>query len=235
MQIKYITFTEKGIRRYNQDVFKVIVSTDQSKALFVVCDGMGGHAMGDVASKTVCDAIASYWENNHNARDCKSKVIAACKAASSAMDERADKLNRVEMGTTLVLASIEGNKMTIAHCGDSRCYLLRGDEVVYRTEDHVGFNSGLEVVTKCFFSYRPDIVQPDIKHFELQSGDRIFLCSDGVYKSAAPEILAARLMDDKPLEDVVDVIKFLCEKFSDDNYTGVLVQVDQTSDSIDRN
>lgn len=226
MEIKYTTFTEKGIRTYNQDVFKVITSPEEHKALFIVCDGMGGHAMGDVAAQTVCEAIASYWENNSQESDCKSKVIAACHVASSAMDKRADELNHVEMGTTLVVASIEGNKVTFAHCGESRCYLLRGNEVVYQTKDHTGLSFGWEVVSKCFFSYRPEIVQPDIEQFELQSGDRIFLCSDGVYKATAPEILRARLMDDKPLDDVVDVIKFLCEKNSDDNYTGILAQMD---------
>lgn len=59
-----------------------------------------------------------------------------------------------------------------------------------------------------------------------KEGDRIFLCTDGVYKSMAPEILAARLQDEKPLDAVVDVIKFMCEKFSTDNYTGILAQVE---------
>lgn len=224
MEIRYITFTEKGIRAINQDVFKVIACPDQHKTLFIVCDGMGGHAMGDVAAQTVCEAIASYWETNPQENDGDIKVKAACYAASSAMDKRADKLNCVEMGTTLVLASIEGNKVTIAHCGDSRCYLLRGGDVIYQTKDHIELSFGWEMVSKCFFSYRPEIVRPDIEQFELQPGDRIFLCSDGVYKTIAPEILTARLMDNKPLEDVADVIKFLCEKNSDDNYTGILVQ-----------
>lgn len=226
MEIRYTTFTEKGIRTYNQDVFEAILTPEQDKALFVVCDGMGGHAMGDVAAETVCNAIASYWQNNEAEADGKIKVLAACHAASSAMDKRADRLNRVEMGTTLVLASIERNKVTVAHCGDSRCYLLRENEVVYQTEDHTGLSFGWEVVIRCFFSYRPELVQPDIRQFELRSGDRIFLCSDGVYKAMAPEILTTRLMDDRPLEGVVDVIKFLCERNPNDNYTGILVQID---------
>ena len=60
----------------------------------------------------------------------------------------------------------------------------------------------------------------------LQPGDRIFLCSDGVYKAMVPERLTARLQDDKPLEQVVDVIEFMCEKFSTDNHTGILAVVE---------
>lgn len=64
MEIRYTTFIEKGIRVANQDVFKIITCPKQNKALFIICDGMGGHAMGDVAAQTVCEAIASYWESN---------------------------------------------------------------------------------------------------------------------------------------------------------------------------
>lgn len=71
----------------------------------------------------------------------------------------------------------------------------------------------------------PDVAIPDIARFEVKSGDSIFLCSDGVYKAMAPQILCARLQDEKPLEEVIDVIKFMCEKYSTDNYTGVLAKV----------
>lgn len=129
------------------------------------------------------------------------------------------------MGTTLVLASFEGNTVTIAHCGDSRCYLLCDGEIVHQTQNHADPHWGSEVVTKCFFSMNPEVAVPDIAHFEVKSGDSIFLCSDGVYKAMAPQILTARLQDYKPLEDVIDVIKFMCKKFSTDNYTGVLAKI----------
>lgn len=129
------------------------------------------------------------------------------------------------MGTTLVLASFEGNTVTIAHCGDSRCYLLCDGEIVHQTQNHADPHWGSEVVTKCFFSMNPEVAVPDIARFEVKSGDSIFLCSDGVYKAMAPQILTARLQDYKPLEDVIDVIKFMCKKFSTDNYTGVLAKI----------
>ena len=120
---------------------------------------------------------------------------------------------------------MEGNKVTIAHCGDSRCYLLRDGGVVHQTQDHSDPYMGSEVVTKCFFSMASEVAVPDFAQFEVKSGDRIFLCSDGVYKSMVPQILTARLQDNKPLEEVVDVIKFLCEKYSKDNYTGILAEI----------
>ena len=225
MKIKNTTFSEAGKRRANQDVCRVVEMPERNRTLMIVCDGMGGHSMGDVAAETVCNAICEYWNNNTHTKDSETKVIEACKAASDALYKRSRVVRPIEMGTTMVMASVEGNIVTIAHCGDSRCYLLRDGEVVHQTQDHSDPHMGSEVVTKCFFSMDSEVAVPDIAQFEVKSGDRIFLCSDGVYKSMAPQILTARLQDDKPLDEVVDVIKFLCEKYSKDNYTGILAEI----------
>ena len=226
MRIRYTTFSEAGKRRANQDVCRVVEMPERNRTLMIVCDGMGGHSMGDVAAETVCNAICEYWNSNTHTKDSESKVIEACKAASDALYKRSRVVRPIEMGTTMVMASVEGNIATIAHCGDSRCYLLRDGEVVYQTQDHADPHWGSEVVTRCFFSMNPEVAEPEIARFEVQPGDRIFLCSDGVYKAMAPQILTARLQDEKPLEEVVDVIKFMCEKYSTDNYTGILAIVE---------
>ena len=226
MRIRYTTFSEAGKRRANQDVCRVIENPENNNSLMVVCDGMGGHSMGDVAAETVCNAICEYWNSNTHTKDSESKVIEAYKAASYALYKRSRVVRPIEMGTTMVMASIEDNIVTIAHCGDSRCYLLRDGEVVYQTQDHADPHWGSEVVTRCFFSMNPEVAEPEVARFEVQYGDIIFLCSDGVYKAMAPQILTARLQDEKPLEEVVDVIKFMCEKYSTDNYTGILAIVE---------
>ena len=226
MKIKYTTFSEAGVRRSNQDVCRVVEMPEQNRNMMIVCDGMGGHSMGDVAAETVCNAICEFWGNNHDVSDSGTKVTDACKAASDALYARSRVVRPIGMGTTMVMASVEGNIVTIAHCGDSRCYLLRDGAVIYQTQDHADPHWGSEVVTRCFFSMNPDVAVPEVARFEVQPGDRIFLCSDGVYKAMAPQILTARLQDNKPLEEVVDVIKFMCEKFSTDNYTGILAFVE---------
>ena len=225
MKCKYTIFSECGQRRNNQDYWQIVEQTAEDRTLFVVCDGMGGHSMGEVASEAVGKAVCDFWSKNIHRKDTLEKVEEACRYAFLALNKRADELRRVEMGTTLVLASVESNQVTIAHCGDSRCYLLRpGEGTIYRTKDHVGLSFGWEVVTNCFFSYREEAAVSEVRQFELQQGDRLFLCTDGVYKATSPEILEARLQDDKTLEDVVDVLTFLCEKNSDDNYTGILLE-----------
>ena len=226
MKVGYTTFSEIGKRRANQDVCRVIEIPEHNRALMIVCDGMGGHSMGDVAAETVCNVISEFWVNNHDVPDSETKVTEACKVASDALYARSRVVRPIEMGTTMVMASVEGNIVTIAHCGDSRCYLLRDGAAVYQTQDHADPHCGSEVVTRCFFSMNPEVAVPEVARFEVQSGDRIFLCSDGVYKAMSPQILTARLQDEKPLDEVVDVIKFMCEKFSTDNYTGILAIVE---------
>ena len=224
MKIHYATISETGKRRNNEDAFRIVSSEDGNHWLAVVCDGMGGHAMGEVASETVSNAMVDYWKEHTNEPDSEEKVRKACAHAMRTLGKKADLLNHCQMGTTMVMACVEGDTVTIAHVGDSRCYLQRPNEgVLYQTKDHVRLDYGWEVIDRCFFSYRDEAAVPDIVQFKLKAGDRILLCSDGLYKSITPDILIARMMDEKPLADILDVYDFMCEKQGDDNYTAVLM------------
>ena len=226
MNIHYATISETGKRQNNEDAFRIVNSDDGNRRLAVVCDGMGGHVMGEVASETVSDAIVDYWKKHTDEPDSEKKVENACVHAMRALDKKSNSLNHCQMGTTMVMASIEGDTVTIVHVGDSRCYLQRPTEgLLYQTKDHVRLDFGWEVIDRCFFSYRDEVAGPDIVQFKLKAGDKILLCSDGLYKSMAPDILLARMMDEKPLAEILDVYDFMCKKRGDDNYTAVLIEV----------
>ena len=109
-------------------------------------------------------------------------IRAMISRASWTIDTMADVYGGAKMGTTMVMAYIDGNDITVIHCSDSRYYVY--------------------------------------------DRDWIFLCSDGVYPCIAPDILRDRMMDDKPMEDIMDTVKFMCEKFSDDNYSAILIKID---------
>lgn len=223
-KIRYTTFSECGVRRDNEDYCKVVANPDEDRYLFVVCDGMGGHAMGEVASYVICTVICNYWQKASFDDGVENVLRTAFKEASDALDAKADVLNHVEMGTTMVLAAICGNQVVIAHAGDSRCYLLRPEEgVIHKTEDHVNHSIFGDFIDRSFFSYRRESAKVEMCKCELKQGDSLFLCTDGVCQYVDPGILTDRLMDDKTPEDIADVIKFLCERGSQDNYTGILV------------
>ncbi len=226
MKIKYSAISKTGKRRNNEDAFLVIDIPQENRLICIVCDGMGGHACGEVASETVCYVLSSYWEEHTDIVDCETKVKMACKKASLSLDEKADALGHIEMGTTMVMASIKNDIATIAHIGDSRCYLQRSNEgMVYQTKNHIRLDFGWEVVAKCFFAFHPEVAEPEVKQFRLEKGDRILLCTDGLYKSMSPSILQTQMMENKSLNEILDAFSTLCEKQGDDNYTAVLIEV----------
>lgn len=223
MEIEYSTFSETGHRRENQDNIQVFV--DKDRAAFILCDGMGGHAHGGLAARIVATSIVRDVKLNPPTDE--DAVKAMISRASWALDTMADVYGGAKMGTTMVMAYVDGDKITVIHCGDSRCYVCDADKnIIYVTADH---NSGDYIgapITRCFFSGHPEKAHPDVKTLKVAPGDRILLCSDGVYPCMAPDILRDRMMDDKPIEDIMDTFKFMCEKFSDDNYSAILVKID---------
>ena len=224
-KIRYASFSECGVRTNNEDYIQIVSDHDDGRYLFVCCDGMGGHSMGEVASQVVCTTICEYWEQASFVDGIEPVLQTAFRLASEALDAKADVLHKVEMGTTMVLAAIYNDKITIAHCGDSRCYLLRPNVgIVYRTEDHIEQSVWGDYINRSFFSYHRQNANVEIRQFDLQPGDRVFLCTDGVSSYVNPDILRDRLMDDKSPEEVADIVKFLCEKSNTpDNYSGILV------------
>lgn len=229
MKIRYATISKEGRRSNNEDFFVVMDQQERGRFWGIVCDGMGGHACGEVASETVAHAVSTYWEQHAEERDSEAKVVEACQEATRAIEEKSREIGCKErgMGTTLVMASIESGVVTIAHVGDSRCYLQRpGQGVVYQTQDHVRLSFGYEIVARSFFSSHPEEAVPDVVQFPVCPGDRILLCSDGVHKSMESEDLEARMMEEKSLEEILHGFDLSCWKYGDDNYTAILMEVE---------
>lgn len=227
MKIRYATISKEGRRSNNEDFFVVMDLQERGRFGGIVCDGMGGHACGEVASETVAHAVSAYWEQHAEERDSEDKVVEACQEATRAIEQKAREVGVKEMGTTLVMASIKGDIVTIAHVGDSRCYLQRpGQGVMCQTQDHVRLSFGYEIVARSFFSNHPEEAIADVVQFPVCAGDRILLCSDGVHKSMEPEDLEARMMEEKSLEEILHGFDLSCWKYGDDNYTAILIEVE---------
>ena len=221
--MKYIRFSEKGPRMNNEDCLNIVEIADK-RTLFVVCDGMGGHSCGEVASKTVCDSFSAYWQEHPETTDSVQKIEDAAKVASQAIDEAS---GYYHMGTTLVMASIEGQTAHIAHAGDSRCYVIdiKGN-VKYRTIDHIASSSiSLPYISRAFFTRKPEDAVPEVKVVELQPLDRILLCTDGLYNAVDDETLLHTLQCAKDVEQVAEKYRAICEEKAGDNYTSIIIEI----------
>ncbi len=207
MAILFNARTDVGrVREQNEDNFLV----DRKLQLYVVCDGMGGHASGEVASATAVNVVREVLvKNRHILEAYQSGHASADTASVNDLLERAvlsaskriwerGQLNPEQrgMGTTCSLMLILGRRGFIAHVGDSRVYRLRDDEVVVITEDHSLYNAMLKAGTI------PDENDPRMSHIrnavtravgvqdsvevdafdvELVPGDRYLICSDGLH------------------------------------------------------
>lgn len=223
MKIRYATLSKHGKRRNNEDYLMMVSHPEENSWMGIICDGMGGHASGEVASKTVAESISRYWTKHLNYKDDKIKASKACQNAFRTFNQKS---RHVEMGTTMVMASIQENRLTIAHVGDSRCYLFRKEEgCIFQTIDHVSISEGWEVITKSFFTDQPDVSEPDVHQEQLMEGDKILLCSDGIYKSMSQDLLKATLMKEASPEDIIQILDQISEKDGFDNYSAIIMEV----------
>src|SRR5580658_9551117 len=206
-QIRFFAATDAGeVREHNEDNFLV----DKKLSLFVVADGMGGHAAGEVASaiavRTVHEELKrdkemldDYASGAAGASKVTRKDIVALlehavqRACSKIHEEALADPNKRGMGTTLSALLVAGDQGFIAHVGDSRIYLARGDHVQQVTEDHTVFNELIKrgkltreqiekvqrknAITRAVGVY--ERVEVDTLVMELIAGDTLILASDG--------------------------------------------------------
>jgi len=211
------------VRRSNQDAFAVV----ESLGLAVVCDGMGGPAGGDVASRLALESFLEVVRQEIEASrsaDSGRAARALCRAAAAAnraVRARAGYDTRFRgMGTTLVAARLDGSELAVVNVGDSRAYLARGGEIRQLTVDHsyVGEQMRKGLMTEDEAERSPyaaaitraigieDDVQPDFYTEPVEAGDVLLLCSDGLTRHMRDEEIAKVLWDAKA------TVEKICER-----------------------
>lgn len=218
MEARYETFSECGPRWKNEDYIKVIEFSKTGRFMAVLCDGMGGHRNGDIASKLVAEHISTYWRYNQSQKDSAIKINSACKEAMIALNAKSS----VEMGTTMAMVCINDNGALFAHCGDSRIYHIRHKEIIYKSADHIGTTpEGWPIIKRAFYT-DTDTYLPEISETGLLPGDYIFICSDGVYGGRKEKALEKILCSDNC---TMDSVKDLASSQAHDNYSGILIEI----------
>lgn len=222
MILQYRTFSECGPRYKNEDTVGYALMPEQQRAMFILCDGMGGHRSGDIASQTVVKAICNYWMGNPKRRDCSKKIIDACNEAKIALEKRP----QVEMGTTMVMAALEDGFVRIAHCGDSRCYHFHKWALSHwHTVDHREKTpEGWKYVSKGFI--QGDYTHlPEINDYALSAGDFIFLCSDGLYNCFTAEEIKRLLETTTDIDELYAQLMKHGKEKARDNFSAIIIKI----------
>jgi serine/threonine protein phosphatase PrpC len=231
------------VRDHNEDFLDAFspahpVQLRRKGVLFIVADGMGGHQAGDVASRSAVEMVSHeyYADPDPDAR--RSLVRSVRKANELIFQEAQRTPTRAGMGTTLVAAVVRGRELLLANVGDSRGYIMRQGEVFQTTRDHSfvaeQVRAGLltpeearthpqrNVITRALGS-RPDVTV-DTYVGELQPGDALLLCSDGLSEYVRDEDMLAAMSQYPPAQAVSRLIALANQRGGSDNISALVVR-----------
>jgi len=235
--------TDRGqVRANNEDNFYL----DEKLGLLVVADGMGGHASGETASTLAVNVIRDYFQGRQkiigeyadNFSEATNRLMSAIRLANQAVYEAAQNSPHLQgMGTTIVAVLLTENKLSIAHIGDSRAYLIRGGSVDQLTDDHSIVNEQVKrsmltkeeasqsemknLLTKAL-GVRPD-TEADLDELTMFDDDTLLLCTDGlsnmITNETALEIISSADSVERACGALIDAAN---EKGGKDNITAVV-------------
>lgn len=230
--------------------------------LFVLCDGMGGHEKGEVASQTVCQSLVTWFEEHINPEEpfTDEQLRSAIDYAYTEIDQYANGSPR-QMGTTLTLLYIHRQGVTAAHIGDSRIYHIRpnssrevrkgvNEGVLYQSRDHslafdlyqagvITYEGMLSyprknVITRAVTPGKENRHRPDIIHVtDIQPGDYFFMCSDGMVEQMSNDELVAILSSGKSDEEKRQLLIAATANNQDNHSAWVIHVKDVVSEDYD--
>lgn len=249
-RIKALSIHELGQRDNQEDsIYPPLSQKPANGKLFILCDGMGGHAAGEVASQTVCETMSRYIlehprEDGYFDED---DFNAALNAAYDALDAK-DTDDEKKMGTTLTFVKFHAGGCFIAHIGDSRIYHIRPSEkrLLHVTRDHSLVNDLVKlgeltpeeaktsrqknVITRAVQPNQESRTKADCLNItDLKEGDYFYMCSDGMLEQAEDEEIVNTLS--LPRSDA-EKIKILigATQENKDNHSAHLIRIDRLWD-----
>lgn len=229
---------------------------DAELGVFVVCDGMGGHAGGEIASaltvKSVTDAVtalgpvlAEVAASRTGTEPMATALRAAIEKASGELYAmgREDKTKR-GMGCTCTALAVAGHRAVLAHVGDTRCYLLRGGQLTQISDDHTYLAEAIRhgvlkpedaagspfgnVITRAV-GPQPTVIV-DVVAFDLAPGDTLLLCSDGMHQYFADDAEIAGILAGPSLEaSARTLVQLSNERGGSDNITTLVLRVPEAT------
>jgi PPM family protein phosphatase len=233
-------------RQHNEDSVAYIIPKDQqlleSKgALFIVADGMGGHAAGEVASEIAVDTVCTLYYQDADT-DIPLSLRRAIQYANATIYQRAtENAQHSGMGTTCVAAVLRGTTAYIANVGDSRAYLVRKGHVRQISQDHswvaeqvrmgqmtveeAQLHSMRNIITRSLGPF-PE-VEVDVFVEQVEEGDAFVLCSDGLSGMISDDEITNIVEHFGPQESVYRLVEYANAQGGMDNITAIVARVNQ--------
>ncbi len=237
------------VRGNNEDNF----GYDSRYGIFVVCDGMGGQAAGEVASKMAVDALLQYFRDPVNSPESSgNRLITAAPVTAKNLADAInqanhtiyqagqEKLGRSGMGSTIVAALVRGHSLAIGHVGDSRIYLIRQGAIQQLTQDHslvmeqvrLGYitreqaeKSELQNVILRALGTEKE-VEPDVEDLVAVPGDVLLMTSDGLTRHVRDEEILAIVTFSRSLDQACSaLVEAAKDRGGDDNITCLLLRI----------
>ena len=238
-------FSKQGKRDYNEDsVFPNIDIPSDLKNLFLVCDGVGGQEHGEIASDLCCTQLNQFFTQNKIENSDQNTIDQAVKFVEKKFDDYKTQHAEVgDMASTITLLHLHSKGATVAHMGDSRVYLFRDGEILFKTKDHSVvqdlFDAGVieteaEMAThqhrnrinRAMRGTSEKSYKADTSILtDLQENDIFLLCTDGVLESFSNAQLAEVFKNYIDVNSSKEVIMNECAKNSSDNYSAFIVKL----------
>lgn len=238
LSLDYAALSDVGrVRKNNED------SAYAGPHLLLLADGMGGAAAGEVASAAAVQVIRRLDKPGIEGPDMMEALAGAVHRANERLSELVEEdPEREGMGSTVTALLFDGQQLGLAHLGDSRAYRMRDGLLYQLSHDHTFVQSLVDegrISKEEAFTHphrnlilrvldgRPDS-DPDLEMLDVQAGDRLMLCSDGLPDYVSEQVIATSMAEGTPDSVVVELITHALEAGSNDNVTCVVADVVET-------
>ena len=233
------------VRENNEDKFEFYVPEDErvlaSKgAVYLVCDGMGGHAAGQIASEMACKTFIDVYVNHPGDSPVTAMTTAVVAANRFVFENAKNNPQRKGMGTTLSALILKQDEAFTVQVGDSRVYRLRDGALEQLTHDHTWTDEAIRagvitpdeaknhqykhVITRAVGTEAQ--VVPEVTKFDLRAGDLFMVCSDGLLNHVEDDAIAGVLKGFSPADACWRLVGLALQGGGSDNTTVLIVRVD---------
>ncbi len=240
MKLRFTGLTNRGlVRSANQDAYHI----DPEGRFVIIADGMGGHAGGEEASRIATQVIQAYLVEHWNSPKPNPALLegAFFQANQVIVKDQQNYPQRSDMGTTVVAVIFRERQPWCAHVGDSRLYRLRSSKLEQLTEDHTWVARALKfgeltpeearthpyrhILLSCLG--REDLREIVVQALDVQPGDRLLLCSDGLTEELSDGLIASHLQSNAAADRAVSaLVQAALANGGRDNITVAIVAIE---------